>query len=69
MRSGRNSKTANGEKSRKVNTCHRPKNKLRHIERIDRIESPTEKVYVVVRAKQGRRNKNREHNRIRVSEL
>ena len=69
MRSGRNAKTANSEKSREVNTGYRPKNKLCHIEWIDRVEPPTEEVNMVVRAKQGRRNEDRKHNGIGVCEL
>ena len=66
MRSGRNSKTTNSKKSRKVNACDRPKNKLGQVERIDGIWLPAEKINMVVCAKQRRRNEDRKHNGIRV---
>ena len=69
MCSGCNSKTPKGEQSRKINTCDGPENKLRYIKRIDGIGLTAEKVNMVVRAKQSRGNKDREHDGIRLGEL
>ena len=64
MSSGSNSKTTNCKKDCKINPCDCSKSKLRKIKRIYSIRLPTEKIYMVVRAKQRCRNENRKYNRI-----
>jgi len=58
--SSRNAKTTNGEKSGKINACNRPEGELRHIERVGGIGLSTEEIDMVMGAKQGRRDKDRE---------
>ena len=69
MRSGCDSKTAEGEKNGKVNACDRPKNKLSQIERIDGIELPTEKINMMVCTEQGRGNEDWKHDGICMGQL